>query len=154
MAIRDLIGKWEGTQSGEPIPTTHEPEKADGASSPVSQDLLDLSLRAFALSRQYLRLHSRVLGEDVYFIADESLISALPDPNLVVYTAGELAHLSFAFTQGLITDDLRRVHRLKKKFRLEIELFDGADPWPATMDRAQDFSRKKRDHKTERRRLG
>lgn len=157
MAIRDLISKWERPESGESagvIPDRGKLEKTGSAANPVGQDLLDLSFQAFTQSRRYLRLHSRVLGDEVYFVADETLIPTLPDPSLVVYTAVELHHLAEAFKRGFTADDLRLVHRSKKKFGLEIELFDGADPWPATMDRAQDFSMKTRDHKTERRRVG
>jgi hypothetical protein len=75
-----------------------------------------MTLSQFAESGQILRVQSRLLEEDLWWVADETLRAEVPDPNLVVYTAVELVHLVRISPQDLIN-----VHRIKKTFHGRIE---------------------------------
>ena len=58
------------------------------------------------------RVRSRVLGEDVLWAADDAEV---PDTDLVVYRASELAALD-----GLDPDALRKIHDVKKELDGEV----------------------------------
>jgi hypothetical protein len=88
--------------------TATQPEAKD--------DYSRMTLSEFARSRRMLRIRSRVLGEDVWWVSDESLRLTVPDPTLVVYTAAELRHLV-----DISPRDLINLHRIKKTFHGHIE---------------------------------
>ncbi len=79
-------------------------------------DFSRMTLSEFAQSRRTLRIRSHMLGEDVWWVSDESLRRTVPDPTLVVYTAAELQHLVDISPQDLIN-----LHRIKKTFHGHIE---------------------------------
>lgn len=80
------------------------------------EDVADITLAEFARSGRIARVRSRLLGEDVWWVANESLRGTVHDPTLVVYTAGELRHLVNVSPQELI-----HIHRIKKSFDGHIE---------------------------------
>ncbi len=76
-----------------------------------SKDLaavLRMRLSAFARSGEWLRIRSRLLGEDIILAADNA--TGLP-PGVPVYRADELR-----FLIGLDPEGLRGVHRIKSTF--------------------------------------
>jgi len=75
-----------------------------------------MTLAEFMASNEVIRVRSRLLGEDVWLVSDESLRLVVPDPTLVVYTAAELRHLVDISPQDLIN-----LHRIKKTFHGHIE---------------------------------
>lgn len=82
-----------------------------GGSGTDSEDLaavLGMRLSRFARSGEWLRIRSRLLGEDVTLAADNA--TGLP-PGVPVYRAGELR-----FLIGLDPEGLRGVHRIKLIF--------------------------------------
>ena len=86
-----------------------------GSTAPVDNPA-DLTLAQFARSGKVLRVRSRLLGEDVWWVSDGNLKRAVADPTLVVYTAGELRHLV-----NISPRDLINLHRIKKTFHGNIE---------------------------------
>ena len=84
-----------------PIPALDSDLAALGAA-------LGMRLSAFARSGEWLRIRSRLLGEDVILAADNA--TGLP-PGVPVYRADELR-----FLIGLDPEGLRAVHRIKSIF--------------------------------------
>jgi hypothetical protein len=88
-----------------------------GNNRPVSaEDVARMTLAEFARSGRVVRVRSRLLGEDIWWVANESLRGTVPDPTRAVYTAGELRHLV-----NISPQDLINIHRIKKTFGGEIE---------------------------------
>ncbi|MFC1475784.1 hypothetical protein ACFLQW_02130 [Candidatus Zixiibacteriota bacterium] len=113
MSIRGFLKQWRERDKD-----THLPPAS--AAQPKRQDdgLLEMTLSEFGRSGRFLRLRSRLLDDDFYLVAQESLKPELPDDKLVVYTAGEMKTL-------LMLDPtettLRTIHELKKRFNIAIE---------------------------------
>jgi len=76
-----------------------------------------MRLSAFARSGSWLRIRSRLLGEDVIFAADNAV--DLPG-GFPIYRAGELTKLT-----ELDPDNLRAVHRVKATFSGKV--YDGGN---------------------------
>ena len=79
-------------------------------------NLAGMTLAEFARSRHVVRVRSRLLGEDVWWVSDATLQDAVPDSALVVYTAAELRHLV-----GISPQDLINIHRIKRTLCGHIE---------------------------------
>ena len=72
----------------------------------------------FARTGGFLRFRSRVLQDDFYLVAEESLKPGLPNQTLVVYTAGEMKTLLLIDPNA---KDLIAIHELKKRFGVTFE---------------------------------
>ena len=79
-------------------------------------DVAKMTLAEFARSGRTVRVRSRLLGEDIWWVANKTLKDAVPDPTLVVYTAAELRLMVRVTPQELIN-----IHRIKKTFGGHIE---------------------------------
>lgn len=129
MSIRDVLRKYENREVPKSQhvewPTPSERERETGpAPNPIpplvpSNRLARInawSLDEFEQSGEILRVRSRTLGEDVWFVANRALRKKVPDPTLAAYTAKELRRL-----RDISPKDLFNIHRLKKTFDGEIE---------------------------------
>jgi len=95
-----------------------QPESTSGTSGTgCTKESAEISRREQRLSDLFRevpvhRVRSRVLGEDVLWAADDAEV---PDTDLVVYRASELAALD-----GLDPDALRKIHDVKKELDGEV----------------------------------
>lgn len=60
-----------------------------------------------------IKVHSRVLGEDIYLVSGSSMLDMLKAEGLVAYTPSELKEIYKAHPGA---DGLRQIHEIKKQF--------------------------------------
>jgi hypothetical protein len=79
----------------------------------MNKQMSELVLRLYQLlqgEREVVRVYSRVLQDDLYFINPDSVNTELLPGNCAVYTTRELAHII-----SISGEDFRRYHYLKLK---------------------------------------
>lgn len=81
----------------------------------IRQQIASMSMQEFARSGLVVTVDSSALGECVLFASDNTDVIE-QGSGLIVYRAAELIQLS-----GMMVEQLRKIHVLKKTFRATIE---------------------------------
>jgi len=103
------IGDYSGHSGQGPLKTI-----LNNFPSEESRELMELSLSEFEAGTYVVKVRSRLLGEDIYFVSNERVLDRVPD-GFAVYTAKELRAL-----KGSKRDAIKDVHRIKRTFNGEI----------------------------------